>query len=289
MQPISAQPAAFLNAFTQLPPDLEKLAASTLQPSETVLIRALSNQDEALIVTSVRVIILKGASKTQNKQAVGRYFPLDNILYLESRRSLFGGFIAFITNATAQESRPLFMSKCSFAVSYKNGKLQSDVHSYLQSILDHVFASKQQAVAQGSLTPITVAGVLPQRNEQFYFTVAATLFAERTYREFVGGSQGVSFRIMRGVYYRVGGMRGRSENKSVVEAADKGMLSLSNRRLVFIGSGRTIDVPYHLIAGITPFSNGLQINLSNKKPLQFETGEGVSGLMLQRLCTNAPP
>ena len=49
---------------------------------------------------------------------------------------------------------------------------------------------------------------MAKKGEVVHFETAAGLTKEVTLREFRGGSQGVSFRIAKGVRYRVGSMRG---------------------------------------------------------------------------------
>ena len=70
---------------------------------------------------------------------------------------------------------------------------------------------KLYEVSRGVITPITNSGVQLRAGELAYWSEPVGLYEEKVIRrETVGGSRGVSFRIMRGVSYRIGSSRGHS-------------------------------------------------------------------------------
>lgn len=193
-----------------------------------------------------------------------------------------------ITPDTLNEQLPWDWSRCSFAVTFHDGKKLKSVFQYLNDVLAYLRAQQAQRAASGSLRPVIVPGIIATQGETFYYTTQATIFAKHTFTTYQGASQGISFRIMRGVYYRIGGSRGRATPQSVIEPDDHGILVISNLRLLFMGTARTVDVPLRQVAGITPLSDGVRVGLSNGKTLQFATGDAVAGPMLERMCTNPP-
>jgi hypothetical protein len=85
-------------------------------------------------------------------------------------------------------------------------------------------------------------------------------------REYRGGSRGVSFRIMKGVSYRVGANRGRMVTVgSTVEVADIGVLSVTDRRVVFSGSAKTLEFRYDKLAGMELFTDGIRLGVTNRQ------------------------
>jgi hypothetical protein len=66
-----------------------------------------------------------------------------------------------------------------------------------------------------------------------------------------GGSQGVSFRVMKGVSYRVGGHRGTFvPGPEVLKVVDTGTVVITNQRVVFQGAGRTREWLFTKLIGV---------------------------------------
>ncbi len=101
-------------------------------------------------------------------------------------------------------------------------------------------------------------------------------YEERTYREHVGGYSGVSIRVMKGVYYRTGGFRGRPVERVETELMDTGTLGITNKHIYFIGSRKKFRVPYSKIVAFEPFDDGIGImrDAASAKPQRFSTGDG---------------
>lgn len=99
---------------------------------------------------------------------------------------------------------------------------------------------------------------------------------ERVRRTYVGGSHGVSVRIAKGVYYRIGAFRGQPVETSQMERVDTGLLAITNKHLYFGGSKRSLRIPYSKIVTFTPYSDGLGIcrDAATARPQCFITGEG---------------
>lgn len=95
-------------------------------------------------------------------------------------------------------------------------------------------------------------------------------------RQIVGRSQGMSFRIMSGVYYRVGGFKGESVATVERKHLGPGELILTDRNLYFVGYGKTTRIPYSKIVSFTPFSDGfgLMRDAATAKPQFFLTKDG---------------
>jgi hypothetical protein len=123
-----------------------------------------------------------------------------------------------------------------------------------------------------------------KRGEIVHFEWRAELMKEVAHREFRGGYQGFSFPIGKtGIRYRVGGARGHSVvTGTELQVADRGTLSVSSTRTVFIGARKTIELPYSKLVNLTVYSDGVQFHQSNRQnaPIfRLRNGEVVAAIV----------
>jgi hypothetical protein len=98
----------------------------------------------------------------------------------------------------------------------------------------------------------------------------AELFMEKVEKEWVGRSHGVSVRIVRGVYYRVGQSKGKPIEHSHMQSQGKGQLIVTSKNLIFYSPQKTLKVPYTKLVGITPYSDGIEIHKDNSKRIAVQ-------------------
>jgi hypothetical protein len=72
----------------------------------------------------------------------------------------------------------------------------------------------------------------------------------RNKTRYVGGSQGVSIRIAKGVRYHVSGYRGHPITEQYEAVADSGSVYVTNKRFIFAGSKEVTTVPVSKIADV---------------------------------------
>ncbi len=83
-----------------------------------------------------------------------------------------------------------------------------------------------------------------------------------------GGSQGVSIRITKGVYYRVGGHRGTFvPGPETLKIVDQGTAAITNQRVVFQGAGKTREWLFSKLIGLDhdPTKGISMIHVSNRQ------------------------
>lgn len=118
----------------------------------------------------------------------------------------------------------------------------------------------------GGLLPTAAApALIAKPGEVVHLEVPARLMKEVTMREFRGGYNGFSFRVAKGVRFHTGSARGRSVvvgTKLVAE--DTGALSVTSRRATFLGTKKTIDLPYAKLASLEVFSDGVRFHQENR-------------------------
>jgi hypothetical protein len=83
----------------------------------------------------------------------------------------------------------------------------------------------------------------------------------------VGGSQGVSLRLAKGVSYRVGASKGTfQQGEEVPTPIDSGVFVVTNRRCVFVGSKRSTEWAYTKLIGFSLEGRGLALfSVSNRQ------------------------
>lgn len=99
---------------------------------------------------------------------------------------------------------------------------------------------------------------------------------ERTHRTYVGGSQGVSMRIAKGLYYRVGAFKATPVVTSALEAVDQGNLLITDKALYFQGPKKSFRIPFAKMVSFLPYSNGMGFfkNTANAKQQVIVSGDG---------------
>lgn len=111
------------------------------------------------------------------------------------------------------------------------------------------------------------------------------MYQEKITREWVGRHGGMSFRIMKGVYYRTGSSKGHPVERSSMENMGTGILILTNKNICFHTSNRSIKIPYKKIVGMTPYSDGIEIHQDGTKA-QRQVFQGFDSWFMMNLLSN---
>ena len=95
-------------------------------------------------------------------------------------------------------------------------------------------------------------------------------YEEKTGRRYVGGSRGISTRICKGVYYRVGSSKGHSIEYQYQNPLGHGLWIITNKNIYFLGQ-KQVKIGISKILSYEPYSNGLVIVKDgvNPKPYTF--------------------
>jgi len=106
-------------------------------------------------------------------------------------------------------------------------------------------------------------------NETLIFSFPnISLWEPRSVRR--GGGAGTSFRVAKGVRFRVGGFQAESHEE--LRNIDQGHLTLTSKRLVFSGAKRAVSIPINKIISIDPFSDAISIRREGKERSQNFVG-----------------
>ena len=129
-------------------------------------------------------------------------------------------------------------------------------------------------VNDGRLDTLEAPHVLCKPGESVFLETNVALMKDVVQREWRGANSGFSFRVAKGVRYRVGQSRGHMVEVGVQTVVqDVGMLSITSQRVVFLGSKKTSEIPYSKLAGFEVFSDGIRLHASNRQnAVLFKTG-----------------
>jgi hypothetical protein len=125
---------------------------------------------------------------------------------------------------------------------------------------------------------VNISGGLPinlSKNESIIFVFQGAEFQRlRTRTQYVGASNGMSVRIMKGVYLRSSDYRGERIQNSELQSVGTGLLAITNKNLFFYGP-EIVKTPLRKIVGVQPYSDGIGVFTEgqNAKPQIFKLAD----------------
>jgi DnaJ domain len=141
---------------------------------------------------------------------------------------------------------------------------------------------------------ITNSPIILQPGEELVVVIPnMNLMEPRSVRYNFGGYGGPSFRISKGVSFRLGAFASRGESHDEVKTIDQGILTITNKRLVFTGKMRSNDTDIIKIIAVEPYKDGIGIKISGRPKAQYYIGlkEGQYKISVQgnnKTYTNEP-
>jgi hypothetical protein len=135
--------------------------------------------------------------------------------------------------------------------------------------------------------PTIQPGIIIQKSEQCYFQISNVNWYElRSIRQRVSYSgYSTSFRVAKGFYLRSGSYSPRSYSVDQMTLIDSGTVYLTNKRIIFTGSKKNLNIRLEKILNITPYSDGLEIDKETGKSatLQLRDNADVFCMIMERL------
>jgi len=183
-------------------------------------------------------------------------------------------------------------------IAFEDGILSEQEEDTLDDLKEHYSLTQQMLDINGAFSKLVkgavlrdiLDGILPERmnidgNLPFNLQKAEKIiwvfqdvdyYEEKTRTRYVGGSQGASIRIAKGLYYRTGAFKGERVQTSETVHADIGLMGITNKHIYFAGSVKRFRIAYNKIVAFEPFSDGIgvQRDAQTAKPQSFMTGDG---------------
>ncbi len=181
---------------------------------------------------------------------------------------------------------------------FDDGILTEEEQSNLTNLTDYFSLSQIELDQNGAFTKIVkgavlrdvMNGIIPERvkihgnipfnlqkTEKIIWVFQDVEYYEQKKRtQYVGGSQGVSMRIAKGLYYRTGAFKGERVETHETIHADTGIMGVTNKHIYFSGDVKGFRIKHDKIVSFEQFSDGigLQRDALTAKPQSFVTGDG---------------
>jgi hypothetical protein len=182
---------------------------------------------------------------------------------LQQRTRNVAAFRQFVARALEDDILSLDEENRLMEISHAFGMTQQEFDAQIAADVPKLILAR---VNDGRLPEVSNAQILLKKGERCHFQAPASLLKEVTIREWRSGSSGYSFRIMKGVHYRIGSSRGRSVVIGTrLDVEDSGSLCVTSLRTVFVGQRRNVECMYTKLLNMNVYSDGIGFNVSNRK------------------------
>ena len=140
------------------------------------------------------------------------------------------------------------------------------------------------AVLRGGLLPVESTLFLKE-GEQAFFCEKVELMEPRAVR--TGTGNRVGFRVARGVWVSTG--TSTSESNDVWKRLDEGMLTITNRRIVFDGQMGTRNLDLAKLVSVSPRADGIEVAVENRqKSSGFTCANPLKPWIVANVCARVP-
>lgn len=144
-----------------------------------------------------------------------------------------------------------------------------------EAIANAAHAERLRAFFAAPLAPVaTSITLLP--GETCYYSVRAQQLSVHAQRQYGSTYGGPSVRIARGVYLRAGQSHGSSQSVSTLKSDGYGWFYLTDQRVIFIGELHSTITPLSQIIQESGFVDGLHLDIANRSPVNYETGDTMA-------------
>jgi len=155
---------------------------------------------------------------------------------------------------------------------------------------DHDMTAWLTALVDGRLrlprTPHSEDIVLGKDEEVCFRVENMRLLEPRSVRYSVGGHAGTSIHIAKGLSWRVGAFGARSTSQDEIQTVDSGVLTLTTRRLVFLGAKRSATLELRKIVAMEPYSDGICVVTGTRQRPQYFVGLGPESIFVNITVEN---
>lgn len=122
----------------------------------------------------------------------------------------------------------------------------------------------------GEVASHFTSDVFLKKEEKLIFDIPSIQLCEEKTIKVKGSHSGYSIRIMKGISYRFGAFESAPEKRIAV--LDTGHFILTNKRLIFSGGKKSLDVSLSKIVSAKPVENGILIDRTAKQNVEYFMG-----------------
>jgi len=223
----------------------------------------------AFLLGAEKSILLAQVTSIQYKEP-GR-FSLGHIKFLSMSGDNSGNSIDFTTEEQQEfgkirqvaEPKVIELSK----------QRERDINQREADLEEYMTSLKEGRTSIKIITKGFSSQVILKENEELQVVVPnIRLLEARIVTTSTGGYGGPSFRVAKGVYFRVGAFGSQSESHEELRGVDQGVLTLTNKRLLFAGAKRTSEYSLARIISIEPYKDGIAVRATGHSRVQYFIG-----------------
>jgi hypothetical protein len=120
--------------------------------------------------------------------------------------------------------------------------------------------------------------------ESAFYSASSALYETRAVRQYQSGYTG--FRVAKGIY--IGGSRGRSTSSQEWSKIDSGILTITNKRLIFDGGSADRSVALGKILAADSSLDSVEVSVENRqKSMVFAAENPLVLAVIIRICCQA--
>lgn len=120
------------------------------------------------------------------------------------------------------------------------------------------------AVKAGRHLSVPAAGLVLHKGEIALYTAAVTLAEDKTTRQYVGGSSGLSVPVGHGFRFRVGSYQGHTVSTEHLTAIDQGELVVTTQRIVYTGAKHHVVIPTNKVLSTVLYKDAVDVRAENR-------------------------
>jgi hypothetical protein len=122
-------------------------------------------------------------------------------------------------------------------------------------------------IQKGNPPTVRVSNVILKKDEVAHWSEPGSIIEERVVgRRYEGGSHGFSFRIVKGVSYRVGAHRGHIVTDKAAVPVSSGELIVTNKRVIFRGDTKSFNIRLDKLLELNFYKDGVRLTDDKGKP-----------------------
>jgi hypothetical protein len=136
-------------------------------------------------------------------------------------------------------------------------------------------------VQQNRALPTVTTDIILKSGESAFYSTPSVLYETRAVRHYQAAHTGV--RVAKGVY--LGGTSGRSVSTQQWAKLDAGRLTITNKRLVFVGRKEDRTIPLNKVVSVEPNLTEIIISVEGRqKAMALEVANPLIAMTIIRLC-----
>lgn len=194
-----------------------------------------------------------------------------------------GQFVQDFFNNAISDERLSPSEEEQFELICKNLNVNAKIDEKTKSILNRY---KLFWVIENAAIPEIEVQISLEKNEKCYFQTSCNWCEKRTVTQRVNyGGTTASIKIMKGVRYRVGTFKPQRITSEEWKQIDTGTMYLTNKRVIFLGQAKSLNIKLAKILSFTPYSDGVELTKdAGRSPMiTFTNNADVFSLILSRL------